>query len=403
LDGLFSMIYEKIPKLYQTLYQDCDIIGSMLHLYRRHSSDCKYAGTEIETKCTCPIWCDGALNGKRIRRATGLRDWARAQRKVEVWEEHPATMAPPESDTRTVEDAVKLYLADCAARKLAESSVDSYTNTLAHLTAFRPGLLVKNVTLELLTEFRVFRPGTPNTAIKELEHLRAFFGFCRDRKWVDENHALKLKRPKDPDCPTMPYEQEEVEKILAACDELRDSNPATREQNRNRARAMVLVMLYTGFRISDTMRLERRRVDMTTGKILIMVMKTGRKLYGRIAEDGLEALRQLEHQSGPYFFWNGQSKLRSIIGVARVTISRVLKQAGVEGKPHRFRDTFSVQLLNNGEDIRVVQQLLGHSSLRTTEKHYAPFVQGTQKILDTATAKLDWSIGQKKIHLVRSA
>jgi integrase len=184
---------------------------------------------------------------------------------------------------------------------------------------------------------------------------------------------------------------------------LRDSNPATREQNRNRARAMVLVMLYTGFRISDTMRLERRRVDMTTGKILIMVMKTGRKLYGRIAEDGLEALRQLEHQSGPYFFWNGQSKLRSIIGVARVTISRVLKQAGVEGKPHRFRDTFSVQLLNNGEDIRVVQQLLGHSSLRTTEKHYAPFVQGTQKILDTATAKLDWSMGQKKIHLVRSA
>ena len=56
--------------------------------------------------------------------------------------------------------------------------------------------------------------------------------------------------------------------------------------------------------------------------------------------------------------------------------------------PHRFRDTFAVELLLCGEDIRTVQLLLGHTSLRTTERHYSPFVSAFQQRLDRATAKL---------------
>ena len=98
-----------------------------------------------------------------------------------------------------------------------------------------------------------------------------------------------------------------------------------------------------------------------------------------------------------YFFWNGKSKLATAVGNARRTISRVLATAGVQGHPHRFRDTFSVRLLEQGEDLRTVQLLLGHQSIKTTEKHYAPFVRSFQKILDAATAKLDFgtSLGTK--------
>jgi integrase len=74
----------------------------------------------------------------------------------------------------------------------------------------------------------------------------------------------------------------------------------------------------------------------------------------------------------------------------------VLAIAGIEGHPHRFRDTFSVRLLEGRENLRTVQLLLGHTSIRTTEKHYAPWVQSVQRILDAATAKLDF-VGRKKL------
>lgn len=61
------------------------------------------------------------------------------------------------------------------------------------------------------------------------------------------------------------------------------------------------------------------------------------------------------------------------------------------GHPHRFRDTFSVRLLESGEDIYTVSKLLGHSSVKTTERHYAPWVRSLQRILDAATSKLDFT------------
>ena len=87
---------------------------------------------------------------------------------------------------------------------------------------------------------------------------------------------------------------------------------------------------------------------------------------------------------------SGESKLSTAIGNARKTIARVFAVAGIKGHPHRFRDTFSVSLLGKGEELRTVQLLLGHTSIKTTEKHYAPFVQSFQRILDAATAKLDF-------------
>jgi integrase/recombinase XerD len=188
-----------------------------------------------------------------------------------------------------------------------------------------------------------------------------------------------------------------VNKILDACGKLDDGNPHTMERTRARAKAMCLVMLYSGMRISDTIQLKRAAVDLKTGKLLLRVMKTGAPLYVRLGKPATDALRALPGH-GEYFFWSGQSKLATAIGNARKTISRVLVNADITGHPHRFRDTFSVTLLSKGEDLRTVQLLLGHTSIKTTEKHYAPFVESFQRVLDAATAKLDFGtrIGTRK-------
>lgn len=372
----------------------------MLSMYRRHLGKCPHqhlqgealheAQKRTKKKCSCPIWCDGELNSKRYRRSLKTRDWARAARRVEKLEARPeGTTAAP---MPALAAAIDSYLADCRARNLTDSTVRSYSKTLEHLTAFcatRGIALVQDIDLETLTDFRSGRKVAPSTSGKELETLRAFCGFAKKRKWIEENYAKDLTAPKEDGCPTLPYTAEDVQHILEACDRLEDDNPATRQTNRLYARARVLVMLYGGLRISDTVKLSRLSVNLETGHCLLRVMKTGVPQYVTLQPPATAALAALPTE-GQYFLWNGKSKLATAIGNARRSIQRVLELAGVKGHPHRFRDTFSVSLLENGEDIRTVQLLLGHTSIKTTEKHYAPFVKSFQRILDAATAKLNF-------------
>ena len=74
----------------------------MLELYRRHTTKCRHRekGRGF-TKCNCPIWVDGELNGRRFRRSVGLRNWSRAVKRLELWEkaaEEPGKPAALVSD-----------------------------------------------------------------------------------------------------------------------------------------------------------------------------------------------------------------------------------------------------------------------------------------------------------------
>ena len=111
----------------------------------------------------------------------------------------------------------------------------------------------------------------------------------------------------------------------------------------------------------------------------------------------LEALPR----NGPYFFWTGRGQLVTAVKNARRTIQRVLAIAGVGGHPHRFRDTFSVGLLEKGEDLRTVQLLLGHT-IKTSERHYAPYIKSFQAILDATTKKLDFTGQSRAIRPVQN-
>jgi hypothetical protein len=105
----------------------------MLNLYRRHLKTCQHrAKGQNYTKCSCPIWCDGELDGKRFRRSVGLRDWSRAVKRAEKWEAKPEQAKTPAS----LPEVIVSYLADCGARNLKESTIRSYTKTLDHLEKF---------------------------------------------------------------------------------------------------------------------------------------------------------------------------------------------------------------------------------------------------------------------------
>lgn len=89
----------------------------------------------------------------------------------------------------------------------------------------------------------------------------------------------------------------------------------------------------------------------------------------------LPALDQCRQANG-YYFCSGEASVETDTGDWRRRLRRLAKLAGVtNAHPHRFRDTFAVGLLLEGVSIYDVAKLLGHSSVRITERSYAPWVQ----------------------------
>jgi integrase len=82
-------------------------------------------------------------------------------------------------------------------------------------------------------------------------------------------------------------------------------------------------------------------------------------------------------------FWSGRGKLESIVRSWQARLRKLFKLANVPNEhAHRFRDTFAVELLLAGVPIEGVSILLGHHSVRITEKHYAPWVRSRQEQLE---------------------
>ena len=93
-----------------------------------------------------------------------------------------------------------------------------------------------------------------------------------------------------------------------------------------------------------------------------------------------------EIQDGnPYYFWSGASALKTCTTQWQEDLKKVFVIAGLpEAHSHMLRDTFAVSLLEKGVDLKTVSMLLGHTSIKTTEKHYAPWIKSRQIALEAA-------------------
>ena len=355
----------------------------MLTIYRRHLKNCAHRGKgRAYRKCKCPIWVDGMLGGREIRESLKLRDWQKANARVREWEadeQRPAEVAP-----KSIESAWEDFLADLNARKLAESTMRKYkllsrqTQEFAKDRGFR---FLNEFDLPAIGEFRAGWKDGPRSSAKKLERMRAFLRFAQKRKWIVENPASDLKSPRIALSPTLPFTREEVLRILAAVNEYRDEFPTRGAENARRMRALVLVLRYTGMRISDAVGLSCDRIE--ANRLFLYTQKTGVPVNTILPEFVSKALDETPRVSELHFFWDGTSRLETIVGSWRKRLAKLFELATVKnGHPHRFRDTFAVELLLSGVPIERVSVLLGHQSVPITEKHYSPWVRSRQEQLE---------------------
>lgn len=356
----------------------------MLTLYRRHVKGCRHRSRR-ERRCKCPIWVQGTLAGEIIRKALDQTSWEAATDLVRGWET-AGRIGALKGDIPSLSDAIERYLDDCTARNLRESTVRKTVRTLqGQLLPFLGGKGVRDllrVTVDDLRAFRAALTDAPNTQAKKIERLRAFFGFCEESGWITKNPAKAVGLPRFMTSPTLPFTDEEFDRILAACPRLADGEGQFTPTNAARLRALVLVMRYAGLRIQDAVCLSKAALS-GDGTIFLYTQKTGVPVSIPVPPLVVEALQTIPSASADHFFWTGGSKKTSPTGHYQRRLQRLFTVAGIpDGHSHRFRDTFAVSLLKNGVPLEHVAVLLGHSSIRITEKHYAPWVRSRQERLE---------------------
>jgi integrase/recombinase XerD len=210
------------------------------------------------------------------------------------------------------------------------------------------------------------------------------FRFAHDAGQIPDNPARKVKSPKITQTQTLPYTQEEMVRIMAALNQY--SDPGSR--NGRKMRALVLVLRYSGLRIGDAVTLSRDRIS--GDKLFLYTAKAETPVYLPLAPLVLDALEAAANLTGSYYFWTGVSKPKTAISHWQCELKRLFELAKVaKGDAHRFRDTFATGLLLQGVSLEQVSVLLAHSTIRITERHYAPWVRARQEQLE-ADVRSTW-------------
>ena len=254
---------------------------------------------------------------------------------------------------------------------LAQNTIAAYRADLEQLQTFLGGDLLA------ADEARVFaflaaKQGRASSAARRVSSLKRFYQYCVREGWLRADPTLKLDPPKR--APRFPktLSEHDVEALLAA--------PATGTPMGVRDRAMLETLYATGLRVSELVALKLHAVNLQAGVARVL----GKGSKERLVPLGEEAVHWIERylsDARPRLKRQRERKRETEAlfitargaGMTRQAFWHLVRRYGaraIAGKrlsPHVLRHAFATHLINHGADLRVVQMLLGHADISTTQ------------------------------------
>jgi integrase/recombinase XerD len=251
---------------------------------------------------------------------------------------------------------------------LAKNTLASYRRDLEQLASFLKKTPLEKAREEDLFSFLASRRGKTTSAARMLSSLKRFYGWCLREKKIKADPTLKLDPPKR--APRFPktLSEADVEALLAA--------PDAAAPLGMRDRAMLEVLYAAGLRVSELTNLKVFEVDLSAG-VLRVLGKGSKVRLVPLGEEAVDWVRLylkdarneiLKKKSSDHLFVTERGS-----GMTRQAFWQNIKRYGaraVPGKhfsPHVLRHAFATHLINHGADLRVVQMLLGHADISTTQ------------------------------------
>ena len=237
----------------------------------------------------------------------------------------------------------------------------------------------------------VLKNHTRTTAARKLATLRVFFAFLARSAGPDEvNPAEAVSSPRVPKRLPRHLTEDDVSRLLSTA---RRSVPRSDSPKRRlalRDLAMLELLYSSGLRASELTGLDKRDVDFNRGELRVRHGKGGKSRIVPVGDDAIDALENYLQQSASEervgaLFLNRFGRRLSVRSVGRI-IEKIVARAGVQvhTSPHALRHSFATHLLENGADLRAIQEMLGHASISTTQRYTHLDLRGLAKIYDSA-------------------
>lgn len=207
-----------------------------------------------------------------------------------------------------------------------------------------------------------------SSILRSVSSLRKFFQYLAQEKIIEKDPMLLIDTPKKKQHLPQVLTKEEVEKLL--------HSPNTGQVLGLRDRAMLELMYATGLRISEIINLKLEDLHLTIGTLQTL----GKGHKERIVPVGDEAIKWinryleearpklLKQKRSNYLFLNFRGNNLTRQGVWK-NLKAEVRKAGIQKNitPHTLRHSFATHILENGADLRIVQELLGHADISTTQ------------------------------------
>lgn len=270
-----------------------------------------------------------------------------------------------------MEDLVRNYINDLKAKKLSMNTVDAYTRDLSRFYQFlsdRKEVLkdIDAVTIMSFVQFLQKSKKANSSIVRNVVTIRNFYKYLMKNGVVNENPVFKYEAPKIkrnlPDILTV----EEVDKLL--------SMPDTSDFKGIRDKSMLELMYATGVKVSELLNLRIFDINLKLAYIKCKGAKERERIIpvGSLALKCLEAyLEKREEQNInelDYIYFNLKGMKMTRQGFWKI-VKYYKEEANINKSINAFtlRHSFAVHLLQNGADIRTIQELLGHGDLATTQ------------------------------------
>lgn len=274
-----------------------------------------------------------------------------------------------------LEDKLAAYLEYCEYRKeLDGKTLKAYRIDLRQYFEY---VCVDETDKEKIEEYitHLHKSYKQKTVKRKIASIKAFYNYLEETEIIAESPFRKIK-VKFKETVTLPriIPREEIEKLLNHMYQCLNENDKVSHKHMLRDVAVIEVFFATGARVYEISNIREDSINLNTGLIRLMG-KGGKERYVQISNTSiLEVLKkyydeneQAIKKSG-YFFVNNRESRYTEQSI-RLMLKKYTKQAGIERNitPHMFRHSFATYLIEEGVDVSCVQQILGHSSIKTTQ------------------------------------